>query len=69
MCEKNISYFSKTKIRCRCYECWYKKKKSKENLNFSASDEQTTASTQIATNKDPSAGFPTQEESGNQCSA
>ena len=45
-------------------------KKAKENLNSSESDQQnSTASTQIMTNKDPSTGFPTQEESGNQCSA
>ena len=46
-----------------------KKKNARENLNSSESDRQTTASTQITTNKDPSTGFPTQEESGNQCSA
>ena len=45
-------------------------KKAKENLNSSESDQQnSTAFTQIMTNKDPSTGFPTQEESGNQCSA
>ena len=46
------------------------KKKAKENLNSSESDQQTSiASSQIKTNKDPSTGFLTQEESGNQCSA
>ena len=41
-------------------------KKAKKNLNSSEPDQQTsTASTQITTNKDPSTGFPTQEESGN----
>ena len=47
-----------------------KKKNARGNLNSSESDRQTsTASTQITTDKDPSTGFPTQEESGNQCSA
>ena len=65
MCEKNIFLFSKTKIkRCCYYKCWLKK--AKENMNSSESDQQAcTASTQITTNKDPSTGFPTQEESGN----
>ena len=46
------------------------KKNAKENLNSSESDQQTsTAPTQITTNNDPSTGFPTQEESGNQCYA
>ena len=35
-------------------------------MNSSESDQQAcTASTQITSNKDPSTGFPTQEESGN----
>ena len=35
-------------------------------MNSSESDQQAcTASTQITANKDPSTGFPTQEESGN----
>ena len=45
-------------------------KKDKENLNSSESYQQTsTVSTQITTNKDPSTGLPTQEESSNQYSA
>ena len=42
------------------------KKKNKENLNSSESDQQS--STKNATNAGPSTGFPTQEESGNQFS-
>ena len=46
------------------------KKKAKENLNSSGSNQQTsTASTQFTTNKDPSTAFPTQEELSYQSSA
>ena len=45
-------------------------KKAKEILNSSKSDQQSsTAFTQTTANEDPSMGFPTQEESGSQCSA
>ena len=66
MCENNISLFSETKMkRCRHYE-YCKKKKSKENLNWSESDQQTsTAFPKITTNKDPSTGFATQQKSSN----
>ena len=48
------------------------KKKAKESLNSSEPDEQVptkpTPSNQITPNDDPSTGFPSQEESGNQYS-
>ena len=48
------------------------RKKVKESLNSSESDEQApirpTPSNQITPNEDPSTGFPSQEESGNQYS-
>ena len=48
------------------------KKKPKESLNSSEPDEQaptrSTPSNQITPNEDPSTGFPSQEESGNQYS-
>ena len=48
------------------------KKKAKESLNSSEPDDQApsrpTLSNQITPNEDPSTGFPSQEESGNQYS-
>ena len=48
------------------------KKNAKESLNSSEPDDQAptrpTFSNQITANEDPSTGFPSQEESGNQYS-